>query len=322
MARDARSVPGVIDSLSEGFAQINRVLWVLLLPVVLDLVLWVAPRISAVPLVDRWLGFSRQALSEYGRTAGQGGPVDPQSLEMARRWLEESPLANLLSFLTWNLANASVPTVVPSQRLASGQVVEVDSPLTFLALVVCLQLAGVFLGCVYLGIIGQQVRDGQPDANRLARQVWRYYLSVLGFIGVVLGIVLGVSIPLSIVVGILTLVAPPLAAIVYSALLVTTLFVGVWMLLYLFFLVDAIVVGELGPLAAVRSSVLVVRSNLGASLGLIALILLISLGMHVIWSALARQAWGMWLAILGNAYVASGLVAASMLFYRHRAAPR
>jgi len=321
MAGKARAMPGVIESLSEGFAQINRVLWVILFPIGLDILLWRAPRLSAAPLASRWLGFIGELMAQYGGkpAAAGAGPLDAQSLEMARRWVEGSPLYDLLSLLTWNLANASVPTVVPSQRLDPTGVVEVDGLLLVFGLAVALQLIGLVLGCVYLGLIGQQVRDGQSDVRRLGTKVWRYWLSAVGFIGVVLGVILAISVPLSLIVGVLTLVAPVLAAVIYGAVMVSAVFAGVWMLLYLFFLVDAIVVGDLGPLAAARSSILVVRRHFGASLGLVGLILLISLGMQVIWTALARQPWGLVLAIVGNAYIASGLVAASMLFYRNRA---
>ncbi len=319
MAGKTRALPGVIDCLSEGFGQINRILWVILFPIGLDVLLWRAPRLSAAPLADRWLGVFSQAAAQLGSQPTGASPVDAQSLEMARQWIQASPLYDLATLATWNLANASVPTFVPSQRLDPLGVIQIDGVLPVLGLALGLQLFGLVLGCIYLGFIGQQVRDGQISLSRLYRSLGRYCLSAIGFIGLVLGLVLAVSVPLSLIVGVLTMVAPVAAAVLYGAVMMSAVFVGVWMLLYLFFLVDAIVVGELGPLAAVRSSVGVVRSHLGSSLGLIGLTILISLGMQVVWSALARQPWGMALAVAGNAYIASGLAAASMLFYRHRA---
>lgn len=323
MAGEARAIPGVIDSLSEGFARVNRILWVLAFPVGLDLLLWLAPRVSAVPLAERWLRLTRQMLAQVDGavTSPSGVALNEQSLEMMGQLVESSPVSNMLTLVTWNLANAAVPTAVPAQPLAPRAVFEIESFGAFLGLALAFQLAGLLIGCVYLGIVGQEVRDSRVDLGLLMRRVGRYWLSALGFIALVLAVVISFTLPASVVIAVLTLVAPELGALLYTVLMLTALFVGVWMLLYLFFLVDAIVVGELGPIAAVRSSSLVVRKHLGSSLGLIGLTLLISLGMQVIWTAIAGQPLGLGVAIIGNAYVATGLIAASMLFYRNRALP-
>jgi hypothetical protein len=109
------------------------------------------------------------------------------------------------------------------------------------------------------------------------------------------------------------------AMLVYVTIAMTGLLVEFWMLVYLFFLVDAVVIGGYGPLRAAKSSLLVVRQSLWSALGFVCLTLFISLGMQLVWGLLARQSWGLPVAILGNAYVSSGLIAASLLFYRNRA---
>src|SRR6185437_14861871 len=50
----------------------------------------------------------------------------------------------------------------------------------------------------------------------------------------------------------------------------------------------------------------------------IGLVYVISLGMQIIWTALAQNPYGTVIAIAANAYIASGLAAASMLFYKNR----
>ncbi len=95
--------------------------------------------------------------------------------------------------------------------------------------------------------------------------------------------------------------------------------VMLWMQLYLFFAPDAIFVSQVGPRQAIRRSVAVVRANFWAAVRIVVLITIILLGMGQVWLALASRApWGPALGILGNAYIASGLAAASMLFYRER----
>jgi len=72
---------------------------------------------------------------------------------------------------------------------------------------------------------------------------------------------------------------------------------------------------------AIQRSVAVVRRNLRPSVALMLLTWLILAGMGRVWEALAttlQSPYGVALGILGNAYVASGLIAAGMIFYIQR----
>ncbi|HEX5417844.1 MAG TPA: hypothetical protein VFZ25_19475, partial [Chloroflexota bacterium] len=133
-----------------------------------------------------------------------------------------------------------------------------------------------------------------------------------------IGVIFVVSLVVGIGVSVVSLVAPPVGSFLW--LLVTALaqIAGVLFLIYLFFLTDAIVVSEVGPIRAAVSSTRVVANNFWSSVGFIGLVYIITLGMQIIWSGLAQNPVGTVIAIAGNAYIASGLAAASMLFYKNR----
>src|SRR5262249_30188073 len=93
---------------------------------------------------------------------------------------------------------------------------------------------------------------------------------------------------------------------------------------HLFFSVAAIFVSNAGPLLAIQRSVGLVRRHLWPSVALIVLTWLILAGMGRVWDVLAsslQSPYGVVLGILGNAYVASGLIAAGMVFYTQRSEP-
>ena len=93
---------------------------------------------------------------------------------------------------------------------------------------------------------------------------------------------------------------------------------------HLFFAVDAIFVSRAGPLAAIQRSVVLVRRHLWPSVALMLLTWLILAGMGRIWDVVAsslQSPYGVALGILGNAYIASGLIAAGMIFYVQRSEP-
>ena len=316
MARESRSVPGVIETLSEGFDSINRIIWILIFPVGIDLLLWLAPRLSISQLIERLFADLMLLYAEASRSPEIDGAWLEQNQATSEQLQQLLESVNLLGFISG--AVTSIPSIGPDRHLASGQIVEVSSLGSAALLLVALTLFGIFLGAVYYGLIAQQVRDGQPDWRVLPRKALRCWLSVVGFLGLLLGLSIVIGLPTTLVTGILALIAPGAGAALVQLIVFLLLLLNVWAVLYLFFLPHAIVVSEVGPIQAVKNSVRVVHQNFWAALGLVLLVIVISNGMAVIWSTLAQQTWGLAISIIGNAYVMSGLAAASMLFYRNR----
>jgi hypothetical protein len=137
---------------------------------------------------------------------------------------------------------------------------------------------------------------------------------------VLVGGALLLAVPVVLLIGFSALVSPPVALLGTLLLAAGVVFAVV----HLFFAVDAIFVSHAGPLAAIQRSVVVVRRHLWPSVALIFLTWLILAGMDRVWDAVMstlQTPFGVALGILGNAYVGSGLIAASMIFYRQRCEP-
>src|SRR5579883_3162389 len=110
-----KAVPGVIETLSAGFDQVNRVLWVVALPVLVDLFLWLGPRLSSGRVFDEIGRWYNSMVDTYASVAGG---VDAGSLDQARQAVSslqaQAGQFNLLSLLVINIA--SVPSVLPPTR--------------------------------------------------------------------------------------------------------------------------------------------------------------------------------------------------------------
>lgn len=312
------SLPGVIDCLSEGFSIVNRIPWLLLIPIGFTLLIGLLPPVSVARIAQGWLG----ALIRLVEASPDAQSVDPalwaSTLESIKQTVNDPFVTNLLTLSTWNLVGAAAPSISLAGHLRQGGIIEVGNFGALVGLGLLIHLAGLALGLLFLGLIAQRVRDGQIDPGKLASRFPRYFLSSVGFILLLIGFLVGVSIPLGIIVSLAMLISPALANLIYLLVSFGSFFFGVWFLVYLFFLVDAIVLGEMGPIAAIRSSVAVVSRSFVSSLGFITVSIIIGLGMSAVWSALLGQSWGIVLAIFGSAYIASGLAAASLFFYRTR----
>jgi len=310
----ANAAPGVIDTLSAGFTQVNRIPWIIGLPILMDVVLWLVPRVSAAPVFHQ---LAARLSDIYGNVAGSG--LDSTTLDQARQTLGDFDQAaagfNVLSLLVVNLAG--VPSILPTS-LTGAIGFQIISGWVLLVVAVLAELVGTLIGCLYLGALAQQIRDGRFSPLTLVRRVWTYWLSVIGFVALAIGVCLAISIPVGLAIGLVQVVAPGAGTALWYAALAGAQIVAVLLMIYLFFLVDAIVVSEAGPVRAAINSARVVANNFWATVGFIVLVYVISLGMQVIWTAMSKSPIGTVVAIVGNAYVATGLTTASLLYYQSR----
>src|SRR5262249_16167577 len=131
----------------------------------------------------------------------------------------------------------------------------------FLGIALGLELVGTLIGCLYLGAIAQEVRDGRVSLGALARRVWLFWLSVIGF--VVLAIVAAtlIAIPIALAVTMVRLISPEIGAALATLLTLGAQVAAILLVIYLFFLVDAIVVSQVGPIRAAVNSARVVANN-------------------------------------------------------------
>ena len=311
----APPVPGVIDTLSAGFQVVNRAPWVLAVPIALDLLLWLGPRISVATLGERAVARMLAVATEAGAAAGEQLEGFRQGVEALRTLAASFNLLSLLAF-----GGFAMESAVPLERGGAAGNVELLSGGQVALLALVLLLLGVGLAAVWLGWIAQLVRDGQGSVARLLVSVPRYWLSIVGFLALLVGGAIAVTLPLLLLAAVAQLFVPALGTFLTLFVAVALQLLVIWSVLYLFFFADAVVVSEVGPLRAATNSIKVVSLNFWATLGFIIITWVIMRGLHIIWQSLAQAPVGLALAIFGNGYVESGLAAASMLFYRNRIA--
>lgn len=301
MEREPRT--GIIDTLSSGYGLINR--WPLLLapPILLDLFFWFGPRLSAqAPLLA-----AADLLVSQGETSDE-------MVTLVRQAAAQSDLFALLAIQLPSMMRLLNPAATP---LAGGRpLVDLAEPALALAVGLLLALAGFLLSMVYLVPIARVVRDGRPGLASIMPPIWRSWLRFLALVLLLAGALVALAIPLALATAALAMIGLPLGPAVLFAAQVA----AIWLVVYLFFVIDAIVVSEVGPVRAIHYSIAVVRHNFWSSLGLILLTLIISLGLPEVFKAIARLAAGVPVAIVANAYIHTGLAAAAMLFYRERLA--
>ncbi len=288
--------PGTIQVLGQGFNAIANNITVIALPILLDLLLWLGPRIRLTnlmqPYFDEWLRLE---------ASGQSLPMETSLL--TEFWQGFNLLAILRTF-PLGVPSLMSASLVGGTPLGAPLELENDSWLMALGWLVMLSLVGWTLGALYYRQIAQAATNAQVDLPRalfhslLLSGGWNLFALMAG-------------IPALLILGILMLINGLLANIAYLIILVLVL----WLCIPVFFSAHGIFIKNHNAFQAVAQSFRLVRYGL-PPLGWFALLaILLSQGMDMLWRIPPTNSWMALVGILGHAFIASSLLAASFIYY-------
>jgi hypothetical protein len=300
---------GIIDTISAGFSTVNRRLWLISIPILLDIFLWLGPSVSIAPLAT-------EALEAYERSlSGSGAQIDAgeseQLLEGARQTVETISGVNLLAVLAWQVPSLAIGSL----RLIGPGTIELGSPLAFTLVAAALIAGSLLYAALFLGAVAEPVRGGHYSPEEFPGRLQSNGTGFLKYYALVGAVVVAGFLLATFVAALVSLISPALSSLI-GALTVMAIFLAT---IYLFFVDEAIFLGDMGPIAALRSSVALVWRNYWGSLLIIVLVNGVLWGTHIAWRLLTGNALGALAAIVGNGYIATGLTASVMIYYRQRA---
>jgi hypothetical protein len=158
---------GVIGSLAAGFEMLGQRLWLIGLPVLLDLLLWLGPRLSIAPLLKQFV-----ALLLAQPTADPTmAPQVAQATQMLEQFGDQFNLFSLLAALPLLNVPSLLAQHVPGRAspLDGPRVLLATNVLTPMAWGVVLVPMGLLLGFLYLNSLARQVRAlRSPDEEERA----------------------------------------------------------------------------------------------------------------------------------------------------------
>lgn len=312
--REEASGPlGVIGCLAAGFEILGRHLWLAALPVLLDLLLWLGPRLSIAPLLQGFVALLTAQPAPDPTTARQV----TQAVQLLEQFGEQFNLLSLLSALP--LLN--VPSLLARRApgmvspLGEPHVLAVTSILTLMTWGVVLVPIGLALGFLYLNGLAHCVRamhsptltpPHSPGVGKLIR-VFLFAAGVLmlGAVFILLWLLL---------MGTAVALAPLLGLLVWAL----SVGLGSYIVLHLLFVVPGVLVGGRGLLRATWESVVLMQTQLPSVVGLVVLVLIIYEGLGFVWSLPSSDSWSLLIGVLGNGCIATGLTAATFVFYQER----
>lgn len=304
---------GVIDSLSAGFRYLGWRLELILIPVLLDLLLWLGPRFSVAPLFASFA-------AAYGELAGAEGVTPDIAVmvdQLAASIRETGEGSNLLNGLA-SSALLHVPSLPLAPASLGSQVFAIATAGEAVAWWLIFSLFGLLIGVLYLTLLARRLPIGGmagAGAPQVGAAVLRHWLQVCGFVVLVAVGLLLIYLPISFAVGMIMLFSPAFGSAVAALAGAVTLVV----FFYLYFVTAALIMDNIPLLEAMGRSLRMVRENFWPTLGFILLSNLIVLGIALLLVQLANLApWAAVVAIAINAYIGTGLSMALLVFYRSR----
>ena len=299
----------MIQALSGGFELLFKNPWALLVPIALDLFIWLGPQITLKPLFAKIL--------DLINTAALGPPEASADLMQSIQLMRDSLQAAGDTFNLFGVISSGVPTlfwiVPPPTDWARATWLVIDHSLTLVAVLLPLAILGLGLTVLYFEMIGMAVRQ-EPSPQGFAARFGKalYRTTILGLI--LIAATALIIFPLALVATALSIVNPGLASFV----LLTGMLVLLWAGLYLSFALPAIFVSGVTAPQAILNSVSLFRFDFWSTMGLIIITYLIRWGFIIVWRFFIGTPAGIVFDVIGNAFIGTGLMAATMLYYADR----
>lgn len=297
----------LIDTITEGYWLINRHPWLILLPVFVNIYLVLGAQLSFAPLIEQLTEIMRR-LSPAN--APSEATLEPMTVLAQMDMRQPLALLNALPTLPIRLLG----DIGPNLGLPQLPTLTISSVWGVLLAFVLINVLALPLSALFLTRIAADLRKEHPGLWGWLRQAARASLMMFVTALILAALALAVIFPVIVLSTVLMAVSQTLGMLTMMVMF----FALFWAQVYLGFTNEALVLGKLSPLQALSTSFKLVRQHFWSTLGLLALSYIISGGSAVIWRTLFNTNWGVAIAILGCAYVGTGLQAARFAFIRER----
>jgi len=306
---------GTLACLAAGFEVVARHPTVIIVPFLLDMFLWLGPRLSISPIL--------RTMEQFFRESFRSG--DTVTAEVKETYVLVSQLLNDLA-THFNLFSSlepapllGVPTLMSTRMsldrpLGPRAEIIVASLFGVMGWVVLLTLLGLGINALYLRMIGRQVIDETEAPFAGPQTLFPLWGKLILFSLIMLFILFMFSITAVAFTAFVSLISLGVAGFVMTLLFSMVIFVGFHMM----FAIPGMVQLRRSPLQAIHESLLLTRGDFLNTTFLMLLILVISRGFNFVWSLPDPGTWTNLVGIAGHAFVSTALTATLFIFYQER----
>lgn len=296
--------PGVINSIKAGFDKVAAHVTAIILPLLLNLFLWLGPRLR----LDTLFNSMRTNMISIWQTGGVSAADITRVLETYDTTI---PLINLFWLL--RTLPIGIPSLLFQQAATStplGNPIDLQvSAVNFLGWIFLLIFIGWIGGGLYfrsVALMATANKDDQPMS--ILRAILQTILisMVCGMLAVVIGV------PILLVLALVL----QFSAFAANILVLFVSLSSMWVIVPLFFWPHGVFVKKQNVITSIISSVQLTRFTLPKSSMFVLTVFLLSFGLNFLWNIPPEDSWITLLGIFGHSFVTTALLAGSFIYYR------
>lgn len=300
--------PGMMNAIITGFNVVASNLKLLILPIILDVLLWLGPQISIEKLVKPMVSDSVRMFQQVNSPE-----LTSQLKGVSDLWNQILAKFNLVGVI--QTLPIGVPTLMASVRstttpFGSATVWEASTVPVVLITWIMLLFVGFLVGSLYFCLLARAT-SGTTTAFEFKTYLTKTALSLGLTVGLLLALIF-LAIPALMLVSVIALISPGLGdfAILLAGLIL------IWMLLPLVFTPHAIYTLKSSLISSVLTSVRLVRHFLPGTGVFLIIAVVIARGMDILWRIPPASSWMTLVGILGHAFIYTAVLAASFVYFR------
>lgn len=298
----------LIDTISFGYTVLNRRLWVVAIPIILDIYLWVGKQLSLAPVLVR--------LHDKITLLATWLVDDTSQQENLVINLINADMRAPLTFLNY-IPVLPIPLLQQSGVRTTDQVISLHHIAGAIASVLVVNILALLVSSVFLTILTSGITCERCVIPHCLGRAAKATARMVGFFLVLALLAFLFAFPFLVFTVVIVSYLPEST----TPVLLTWLFIWFWVYVYTSFAIEAIIINQVGPVRALILSITFVQHNMFSTLGLLLLSAVMISGMGVIWEVIAHTQVGLPFAMAGSAYIGSGLVAARLVFFQQRMLP-
>lgn len=314
---------GVIDTISDAVTLVLQRPWLMLVPIAVDLVLWLVLKVTLGPVIDNFI-----RLMETSQVEGSDQIIE-QLLATGDQVMVSDYLGAFVPSLLTGMTLDTVMGILmlfvapegfgvaradfyePWQNGIASTMVP-DSSFSVLLIWIGVIIASSFAMVLYRVPMARAIRGTRPTS--LVSEMMHSWLSFVLYLLLLLVLACVSLVPLALLAALVPVLGLSIAFVASFALLIFGGMIGI----YTLFAVDAMLIHRTSPLNGFRMSYAVGKAYFGQVTRFALTSIFLMLASLRLWSELTDSAPGFVIALVGSAFVGTVLAAASMLYYSDR----
>ena len=296
--------PGILNSIKAGFDIIATHITAILLPLLLNLFLWLGPRLR----MDALFNSVKTDVISVWKTSGMPAQDIQSAMDLYEKTIPRINLFWIFHTIPIGISSLFLPQKISQTPLGDPAIWQVSAA-SLLGWIFILTLFGWIGGSLYfrsVAWLAMANEDAQPlsvpraIAQTILISISWGILSV--FIGVPVFLVLALVLQFS--------------AFIANLLVLFLSLASMWVIVPLFFWPHGVFIKQQNVITSILSSVQMMRFTLPTSSLFVLTVFLLTFGLNFLWSIPPENSWMTLVGIFGQSFVATALLAGSFVYYR------